>query len=367
VLGEPNVPSSFLPDFQGTDRFRVVRQLGAGGFGVVYEVADRERNAHVALKVLRRSDAAHLYRLKQEFRALAEISHPNLVSLYELLSDGGRWFFTMELVPGTEFVRSVWTGPTLPAAAPEGDGAESVATTGAAHAQWAAAADAPTMASDGAETDTAPPACEGAVDFDRLRQALTQLGNGLNYLHSLGKLHRDIKSANVIVTPEGRVVLLDFGLVTDRDAQMTDPQLPVAGTLQYMSPEQMAGVTQSAAADWYAVGVLMFRALTARYPFAGNVQDVWNAKMRQVPPQPRDLVATVPDDLNTLCHDLLSRDAGRRPRGDEFLTRLGVPTRPLAVVYPIGAASHPVLIGRTAELRGRLAQSILAQQESFRR
>src|SRR6185295_1624543 len=90
--------------FPGTGRFRVMRQLGAGGMGVVYEVHDRVRDEVVALKTLLRTGAADLYRLKREFRSLADVAHPNLVCLYELFVEEERCFFTMELVKGVSFV-----------------------------------------------------------------------------------------------------------------------------------------------------------------------------------------------------------------------------------------------------------------------
>src|SRR3954468_5610273 len=94
-------------DFRGTDRFAVERCLGSGAFGTVYQAYDRQRRGRVALKMLNRVDAGALYRLKQEFRALADLSHPNLASLYELFGEGGRWFISMELVDGIEFVQYV--------------------------------------------------------------------------------------------------------------------------------------------------------------------------------------------------------------------------------------------------------------------
>ncbi len=101
---------NFEDDFAGTDRFTVIRRLGAGGMGVVYEVHDQARHEVVALKTLRRTTPAGIYRLKQEFRSLAGMSHPNVVGLYELFIEDSRCFFTMELVQGVTFVDYVRQG-----------------------------------------------------------------------------------------------------------------------------------------------------------------------------------------------------------------------------------------------------------------
>ena len=94
-------------EFQGTERFSLRRKLGAGGMGVVYEAIDRLTNKPVALKTLNRAEPEHVYRLKREFRELADVSHPNLAALYELMSSGRHWFFTMELVQGVQFIEHV--------------------------------------------------------------------------------------------------------------------------------------------------------------------------------------------------------------------------------------------------------------------
>ena len=94
-------------DFGGTARFEIVRRLGAGGMGVVYEALDREHGAHVALKTLRSFDARTILHIKQESRAPEGLQHPNLVQLGDLIEEGGRWFFTMELVRGVDFLSHV--------------------------------------------------------------------------------------------------------------------------------------------------------------------------------------------------------------------------------------------------------------------
>lgn len=341
-----------LPEFLGTDRFLIVRQLGAGGYGVVYEAIDRQRNAHVALKMLHRADARHIYGLKQEFRSLAEISHPNLVSLYELLSAGDRWFFTMELVSGRDFVQAVRVmdqdTPT-----PEVDSRAQMLASDALTAEVT-----PTESSETLVDPVSP-----NVDFARIRDGLTQLVDGLGYLHGLGKLHRDIKSANVLITREGRLVLLDFGLVADFDSRGTDASMNLAGTPMYMAPERLEGKQASPAADWYAVGVLVFRALTGRHPFVGNPLEVWEAKRERDPPAPREFAPDVPDDLNGLCQALLARDPERRPAADEILARLtGERRAPVSRTSIASPGRRTPFVGRQVELHALDAAYAAAQE-----
>src|SRR5207253_89340 len=94
-IDSPLIMGTSTSDFIGTERFKIRRRLGSGGMGVVYEAHDRETDKVLALKALTRTEASDIARFKREFRALADVSHPNLVSLYEFNSDGNFWFFTM--------------------------------------------------------------------------------------------------------------------------------------------------------------------------------------------------------------------------------------------------------------------------------
>ena len=305
--------------FRGTARYEIVRELGAGGMGVVYEAIDREKdNRRVALKVLRRRDAESLVRLKREFRALADVRHPNLVSLHELSAEGDDWFFTMALVEGVDF--HSWVRP--------GE---------------AARRDAPT-AELALTVRSGEPA--GKLELDRLRDAFRQLVTGIAHLHAQGRLHRDLKPSNVLVTKEGRVVVLDFGLVLELDGAQSVSESnggSIAGTMTHMAPEQ-AGVGVGPAADWYAVGVMLFQALTGRVPFDGPGYQVLLEKQRRPAPAPRELDASVPPELDSLCVGLLKQEPAERPGAAELLKIFGG-------AAPVAAPRrHTDFIGRQHEL-----------------
>src|SRR5258708_2726506 len=195
----PLTPLAAPESSGGTGRFPVQRRLGAGSCGVVYDALDRERNTRVALKTLRVGTGRTLYRFKQEFRALADVSHPNLVSLYELLAEGEQWFFTMERIDGVTFLEHVRGG--------EADGASSAFSSPTTPEVGAFMRGESSWSEAGFVTalpTALPPGAPVAPIVDRLRAALRQLAEGVCALHSAGKLHRDIKPSNVLVTAEGR-------------------------------------------------------------------------------------------------------------------------------------------------------------------
>ncbi len=324
--------SQLSNDFLGTERFRIRRRLGSGGMGVVYEAHDRETDKVVALKTLTRAEASHISRFKNEFRSLADVSHPNLVSLYEFMVEGPYWFFTMELVHGVNFLEYVRPGyhakrgPSSRTATlrktSEGVGTELLADYEAETRQLDSITD-PVLDRDPRETSPGPSLTSSRLDIYRLRLALRQLAEGLHGLHETGKLHRDIKPSNVLVTKEGRVVILDFGLVAEVEGRELHDSLSLAGTPDYMSPEQGAQLPISRSSDWYSVGVMIYQAITGRLPFAGKFFEVMMNKQNFDPPAPVELVRNCPDDLNELCSRLLRRKPEDRPSSSEILRLLG--------------------------------------------
>jgi predicted ATPase len=247
-------------------------------------------------------DAENLFRLKHEFRSLANLEHENFVRFGELASEGSQLYFTMERVYGPDFLRYVRPHD---------------------------------VRANGSDTEIRAHGMPG-VDEQRLRPALAQLVESLAALHEAGQIHRDVKPSNVLVTPEGRVVLLDFGVTTGFGTSEG-----IIGTPAYMAPEQILGEELTPATDWYAVGAMLYASLSGEVPFEGEVAEILQAKLDE--DVRSKLGADTPDDLRLLCLALLERDASARPGIDEIRERLGL-SRPVAQV-------REVFVGREQELR----------------
>jgi tetratricopeptide (TPR) repeat protein len=274
--------------------------------GIVYEAFDRVNRSAVALKALRPLEPDALLAFKREFRALADVEHDNLVRLGDLFVDGDDWYFTMELVEGVDFVR------------------------------WARGGDR--------HAEVQPP-----LDEARIWAALRQLALGLDALHAAGKVHRDVKPENVIVTPAGRVVLLDFGLIADAGST-SDRAHGAVGTALYMAPEQAASDRVGPEADWYSVGVMLHEILVGKPPFSGPALGMLMEKQRAEPPAPRDLDPSLPASLSDLCVDLLRREPEHRLTGARAMSRLGAGSAAGAPVALGSVHRAQPFIGRSREL-----------------
>ena len=318
--------------FAGTDRFKVIRLLGSGSMGTVYLVFDRQLGGEVALKLLDLCDGMDLYRFKGEFRSLADIKHPNLATLHELICEGPLWFFTMEYVAGVPFDIHL-LGPAAAGSAP--------------------------MPSDLSDRDTlrprnpAPSSFRPQPDRQRLRRALQQLCAGVDAMHGFGRIHCDLKPSNVLVTAQGRVVLLDFGLTRPTGARSLRGD-GLVGTPAYMAPEQAKDGPSQPAADWYAVGAMLYEVLTGRLPHNGSLIEILLKKQSEDPPAPVEVNSLADPELSRLCMQLLQRDPAQRPSSGEILAQLGAGITPEPVSEaksdPVGVGA-PVFIGRKAELQ----------------
>lgn len=327
------------------ERFAIGRCLGAGTFGVVWEARERARGGAVALKKLSLSDAAAIYGFKQEFRALADVAHENLVGLHELFAVGEELYIVMELVEGVDFL--AWVRRRSP--------------DEAAFAEMATLANEdPDAGADTMPAMSRPAVSSGAVDLARLRPALAELALGVLAIHRAKKLHRDIKPSNVLVCASGRVKILDFGLVAG--AAVKPPRDGrVVGTPAYMSPEQAAGQPLGPASDWYSVGVILYEALTGTLPIDGDVREILNGKQVLDAPDPRAAAPGVPDDLAELCFGLLQRDPRARPAGAAVIRALGADpgVEPDLDVFPLVGREHHLALLERAFAATRAGRAVI--------
>jgi serine/threonine protein kinase/tetratricopeptide (TPR) repeat protein len=253
--------------------YRIISRLGAGGMGEVYRARDEQLDRDVAVKVLPASsfdDPTARARLVREARAAAALNHPNICTVFEVGEAEGQAYIAMELVEGRTLSTLLHAGP-LPA--------------------------------------------EHVVHYGR------QLADALTHAHERGVIHRDLKSNNVIVTPDRRVKVLDFGLakravdsdmtaaVTQIHASLTQAGTAV-GTLPYMSPEQLRGEPVRVSSDIWALGVVLYEMATSVRPFKGNTPFELSAAI--LSEEPVHVPAHIRPELRTAIAGCLVKDARRR-------------------------------------------------------
>ena len=277
-----------LPDTVG--RYEVRGTIGGGGMGDVYRVFDPVTRRELALKILKFSYPRALHYFKREFRSVARLQHPNLVRLHDLHREGGRYFFTMELVDGVDLYVYV-------------------------------------NGHDRLVTDQKMLCRPERVT--RVRHALIQLLRALAFLHDHQCIHRDIKPSNILVDTSGRVRLVDFGIVKELLPGGEGQSLSqVFGTSTYFSPEQSLGSRVTSATDLYAVGVVLYELLSGTPPFEGESADVAAMHREQSPPSLVQRVPGVAPDLALVCMELLSKDPAQRPSAREALEMLDAEVDP---------------------------------------
>ena len=338
-------------------RYDVVGLIGAGGMGAVYDAIDREHGTRVALKTLSHLSATNLLLFKSEFRSVADLSHPQLVPVYELACHDDLWFFTMQRIEGTDFISALRGAPAHGPRDPE-QGVDLTERTTHDPAFTAATV----RVHDGAHRSSPPPRSRASAppSVDRLRDAFGQLVRGIRALHAANLLHLDIKPTNVLVDADDRVVVVDFGLVRAIEGKgaVRPDRRAIYGTPGWMAPEQDAGGAVGPATDWYAIGLLLYLALTGVSAFAPGDGPPLTLAERPLPPPPEQLVPGLPTDLCALAVALLHPDPAFRPTGDDIAAHLfgdeGERRTSARVVRR--------LVGRDAE-RARLAEALQCVRE----
>lgn len=278
------------------NRYRLVAQQGSGGMSVVYRAVDVELGRNVAVKILRPSlttDPTFLERFRNEARAVAKLSHPNIVTVYDVRQDGPTHYIVMELVEGTDLKRIIRDFGALPV--------------------------------------------ERALNF------AIQICAGIGFSHRSGLVHADIKPQNILITKEDVVKITDFGIAQAlSDTQPGQRQDMVWGSPHYFAPEQARGEKPSPASDVYAIGIVMFEMLTGRLPYGGATQrDLALAHIQQPIPLVSDVNPSVPEKLAQIVYKIMSKEPSARYSMADQLGHVLIGYRDRAKDITVGAPSEP--------------------------
>ncbi len=278
--------------------FRIVRTLGRGGMGVVYEAVQRSLDRHVALKVLpfgAAIDPRRLARFRVESQAAAGLNHPHIISVYSVGSEAGVHYYAMQLIDG----------PTL---------AELIADL--RRLKESTAAGPPSAAGDKDTSSIASAISSGSTAYFRESARLgMEAALALEHAHENGVLHRDIKPSNLMIDGAGHLWVADFGLARFQSDSSLTVSGDVLGTLRYMSPEQALAnrsvVDQRT--DVYSLGATLYELITLHPPFEGtNRQDLLRKIAEDEPRRPRGWRADIPLDLETIILKAIAKEPSSR-------------------------------------------------------
>lgn len=259
------------------NRYRLIARIAAGGMAVVYKAQDTMLGRIVAVKILRESfaeDPTFQARFQREAQAAANLSHPNIVTVHDFGMDGDKQYIVMEYVEGSDLKQLIRQG--------------------------------------------APFTPQRVLDIS------IQMCTAIGAAHRAGLVHCDVKPQNVLVTPEGRVKVTDFGIARALSGVSTSGVTTgIWGTPHYFSPEQAAGNPPTPASDVYSIGVIMYEMLTGRLPFEGETQQqLALAHLRDQPPPISKLNPAVPPQLEQIVNRALAKEPSQRYRNADQLGRL---------------------------------------------
>src|SRR5213083_841735 len=280
-------------------RYRIVRKLGTGGMADVYLAEDQELGRRVAIKILNdrhAADDSFVERFRREAKNAAGLSHPNIVSIYDRGTAEGTYYIAMEYLDGRSLKELI--------------------------------------------VSRGPAPVKTAVEYTR--QILAAIG----FAHKHGIVHRDIKPHNVLVGPEGRLKVTDFGIARSGASQMTEVG-SIIGTAQYLSPEQARGAPVDQTSDLYSAGVVLYEMLTGQVPFTGDTPlEIAMKHLSEIPRPPSELRPEVPHDLDLVVVRALAKDpADRYESAEEMDLDLARVAKGLSVDPDTETAATAVLSG----------------------
>lgn len=271
------------------NRYRLVAQQGSGGMAVIYKAIDQALGRTVAVKILRPSltnDPAFLARFRNEARSVANLAHPNIVTVHDVGNDGPTHYIVMEFIEGQDLKKIIKT--------------------------------------------------DGALPPERALNLAIQICGGIGFAHRAGLVHADVKPQNILVTRDDTVKVTDFGIAQAlSDAQPGEKQSVVWGSPHYFAPEQARGEKPSPASDVYSIGIVMFEMLTGRLPYTGaNQQELALAHIRDRVPLVTEFNPTVPDPLARIVYKIMSKEPAARYRMADQLGHILISYRDRRDVAP---------------------------------
>jgi serine/threonine protein kinase len=248
-------------------KYEVERVLGSGASGTVYLGVDPD-GVRRALKVLPsglRSDSSIFARFRTEIEVLRNLDHPNIVKIYEVGEESGQQFYAMEYLSGGSLAEIIEK--------------------------------------------------RGAVGLGGALDVATAICSALEHAHAAGIIHRDLKPANVLLDERGQAKVVDFGIAKLTETEGVTVTRQVLGTVEYMSPEQAAGLEIDRRTDIYSLGIVLYEMLTGRVPFRSrSVAAVLKSHQYSIPESPQEWNESIPDWLNRLVLEMIAKDPARRPR-----------------------------------------------------
>jgi serine/threonine-protein kinase len=269
ATGVSQMPTTFMSVVTALEgRYQVLKELGRGGMGIVFQAHDKELKEQVAIKILSpllSNDAEALERLKREVSAARRITHPNVIRTYDISEVGGLHYVSMEFFAGASLKEQIKQN--------------------------------------------------GALSPMQAYSIASQICDGLQAAHAQGVIHRDLKSQNVILNPAGQIKIIDFGLAAIAETQGLTATGLIMGSPEYMAPEQVAGKRVDERADIYALGVVLYEIFTGRVPFTGeSAISIGFQQLKDDPPVPHTFNPQISPEIEKIILKALQKDPLNRYR-----------------------------------------------------